>query len=160
VKHGNGGTDIVASSVLDRLPVVEPLELGELIGVLLEQVAERPHHSRPVDGRQPRPGAGVERPSWSSQYMMLLLICLGAKLLDAAQQSAQPHGTVLSFLLGIATGLLWVPCVGPMLGLILTCAALKAQVSAGRRYSFYAAGAATSLALALADGGRLLASMK
>jgi cytochrome c biogenesis protein CcdA len=56
--------------------------------------------------------------------------------------------------------LLWVPCVGPMLGLILTCAALKAQVSAGRRYSFYAAGAATSLALALADGGRLLASMK
>jgi cytochrome c biogenesis protein CcdA len=92
--------------------------------------------------------------------MMLPLICLGAKLLDAAQQSAQPHSAVLSLLLGVATGLLRVPCVGPMLGLVLTYAALRAQVSAGRRYSLYAAGAATSLALALAVGGRLLASMK
>jgi len=43
--------------------------------------------------------------------------------------------------LGVATGLLWVPCAGPVLGLILT-------------------GAATSLALALLVGGKVFAAMK
>ena len=51
-----------------------------------------------------------------------------------------------SFVLGISTGLLWAPCAGPILGLILTGAAIDGP---GARSSFllmsFALGAATSL---------------
>jgi thiol-disulfide isomerase/thioredoxin len=64
-------------------------------------------------------------------------------------------------LLGIATGLLWAPCAGPILGLVLTGAALE---GASTRTLFlllaYAAGAATSLAIALLAGGRVFAALK
>src|SRR5215475_2201571 len=87
------------------------------------------------------------------------LVAVGARL----SESADKGGTSVlpSFLLGIATGLLWAPCAGPILGLILTGAALQ---GAGVRTSLlllaYAAGAATSLAAALLVGGRLFALMK
>jgi len=69
------------------------------------------------------------------------------------------HAAVI--LLGIATGFLWAPCAGPVLGLILTGAALNGA-SAGTSLLLlaYAAGAATSLALALLLGGRVFATMK
>jgi thiol-disulfide isomerase/thioredoxin len=64
-----------------------------------------------------------------------------------------------SLLLGIATGLLWAPCTGPVLGLILTGAALQgANVQTTFLLLAYAAGAATSLALPV--GGRVFAAMK
>jgi hypothetical protein len=56
-----------------------------------------------------------------------------------------------------------VPCAGPVLGLILTGAALQgASTATGSLLLAYAAGAATSLALALAlpIGGRVFAAMK
>ncbi|MCX7514264.1 cytochrome c biogenesis protein DipZ [Frateuria sp. STR12] len=63
--------------------------------------------------------------------------------------------------LGIATGLLWAPCAGPILGLLLTGAALNgASVQTTLLLLTYAAGAATSLALALLLGGRVFALMK
>jgi len=63
--------------------------------------------------------------------------------------------------LGVATGLLWAPCAGPILGLILTAAALKgASVGTTLLLVAFAAGAATSLALALLLGGRVFAVMK
>ncbi len=66
-----------------------------------------------------------------------------------------------SFLLGIGTGLLWAPCAGPILGLILTGAALGgASTHTLILLLSYAAGAATSLAVALLAGGRLFAAMK
>ena len=66
-----------------------------------------------------------------------------------------------SLLLGVATGLLWAPCAGPILGLILTGAAIKGA-SANTTFLLlaYAAGAATSLAAALLIGGRVFAAMK
>ena len=64
-------------------------------------------------------------------------------------------------LLGIGTGLLWAPCAGPILGLILTGAALNgASVGSSLLLLAYAAGACTSLAAALLSGGRLFALMK
>ena len=64
-------------------------------------------------------------------------------------------------LLGIATGLLWAPCAGPILGLVLTGAALHgANVGTFALLLAYAAGAATSLAVALLIGGRVFAAMK
>ena len=96
------------------------------------------------------------------------LVSLG----DRLSQSAQGDGTATdgaatgprpgaSFLLGIATGLLWAPCAGPILGLVLTGAALQgASVGTTLLLVAYAAGAATSLALALLVGGRVFAAMK
>jgi cytochrome c biogenesis protein CcdA/thiol-disulfide isomerase/thioredoxin len=70
-------------------------------------------------------------------------------------------GVWASVLLGAATGLLWAPCAGPVLGLILTGAALGGT-SASTAFLLvgYAAGAATSLAVALLAGGRVFARMK
>ena len=84
------------------------------------------------------------------------LVRLGNRL------SANSDSSVLnSFLLGIGTGLLWAPCAGPILGLILTGAALQgASARTALLLLSYAAGAATSLAVALLAGGRLFAAMK
>jgi cytochrome c biogenesis protein CcdA/thiol-disulfide isomerase/thioredoxin len=66
-----------------------------------------------------------------------------------------------SFLLGIGTGLLWAPCAGPILGIILTTAALGgASTRTVLLLLVYAAGAATSLAIALLAGGKAFAAMK
>ncbi len=66
-----------------------------------------------------------------------------------------------SLVLGIATGLLWAPCAGPILGLVLTGAALQgANVQTTLLLLAYSAGAATSLALAMLIGGRVFAAMK
>ena len=66
-----------------------------------------------------------------------------------------------SFVLGISTGLLWAPCAGPILGLILTGAAIQGP---GARSSFlllfYASGAATSLGTALLAGKKVFSAMK
>jgi cytochrome c biogenesis protein CcdA/thiol-disulfide isomerase/thioredoxin len=66
-----------------------------------------------------------------------------------------------SVVLGAATGLLWAPCAGPILGIILTGAALSgASTTTLFLLLAYALGAATSLALALVVGGRVFAAMK
>lgn len=63
--------------------------------------------------------------------------------------------------LGVATGLLWAPCAGPILGLLLTGAALNgASVQTTLLLLTYAAGAATSLGLALLIGGKVFSLMK
>ena len=91
------------------------------------------------------------------------LVTLGARLSQTADHRPRNGGSAVlaSILLGIATGLLWAPCAGPILGLILTGAAIQ---GANGRTSLllltYAAGAATSLALALLLGGRVYASLK
>jgi cytochrome c biogenesis protein CcdA/thiol-disulfide isomerase/thioredoxin len=89
------------------------------------------------------------------------LVAIGARLSESAGAGGRTGGVVPSFLLGIATGLLWAPCAGPILGLILTGAALNgASVQTSLLLLAYAAGAATSLAVALLIGGRVFAAMK
>ena len=90
------------------------------------------------------------------------LVTLGDKLSNKAQSGdGSGSGARSSFLLGVATGLLWAPCAGPVLGLVLTGAALNGA-SAGTTLLLlaYAAGAATSLALALLVGGKVFGAMK
>ncbi|TAL99815.1 MAG: cytochrome c biogenesis protein DipZ, partial [Paraburkholderia sp.] len=90
------------------------------------------------------------------------LVAFGARLSESAGQAQQTgSGIGSSLLLGVATGLLWAPCAGPILGLILTGAALQGASARTSLLLFaYAAGAATSLALALAVGGKVFAAMK
>jgi cytochrome c biogenesis protein CcdA/thiol-disulfide isomerase/thioredoxin len=84
------------------------------------------------------------------------------KLGNRLSRNSDAGASVLnSFLLGVGTGLLWAPCAGPILGLILTGAALQgASTHTAILLLSYAAGAATSLAIALLAGGRLFAAMK
>lgn len=88
------------------------------------------------------------------------LVAFGNRLTNSAENA--PSSSILpSFILGIATGLLWAPCAGPILGLVLTGAALSgANAQTTLLLASYAAGAATSLALALLVGGRVFAAMK
>jgi cytochrome c biogenesis protein CcdA len=53
------------------------------------------------------------------------LVAVGARLSASADSGGHSQTILPSFLLGIATGLLWAPCAGPILGLILTGAALN-----------------------------------
>lgn len=86
------------------------------------------------------------------------LVALGGRLSDRAGQGG---GIGSSLLLGVATGLLWAPCAGPVLGLILTGAALNgASAETASLLLAYAAGAATSLGLAILIGGKVFAAMK
>ena len=87
------------------------------------------------------------------------LVRLGARLSSRAEGERESIWS--SLLLGVATGLLWAPCAGPILGLILTGAALNgASASTTLLLLAYALGAATSLALALLVGGRVFGAMK
>jgi cytochrome c biogenesis protein CcdA/thiol-disulfide isomerase/thioredoxin len=86
------------------------------------------------------------------------LVRLGNRL---SQNSDAGPSVANSFLLGVGTGLLWAPCAGPILGLILTGAVLSgANAHTAVLLFAYAAGAATSLAVALLAGGRVFAAMK
>jgi cytochrome c biogenesis protein CcdA/thiol-disulfide isomerase/thioredoxin len=89
-------------------------------------------------------------------------VAFGDRLSQAAESGRSGGSSVLpSFILGIATGLLWAPCAGPILGLLLTGAALNgANVGTTVLLLAYAAGAATSLAGALLLGGRVTALLK
>jgi cytochrome c biogenesis protein CcdA/thiol-disulfide isomerase/thioredoxin len=91
------------------------------------------------------------------------LVAFGERLSRSADERAAIRGSTFfsSALLGIATGLLWAPCAGPVLGLILAGAALGGpSIETSLLLLAYAAGAATSLAAALLFGGRLLQMMK
>ncbi|AFL54567.1 cytochrome c biogenesis protein DipZ [Sinorhizobium fredii] len=97
----------------------------------------------------PRAAAVVTRPA----------VALGARLSQRA--TGQKASIGASLLLGVATGLLWAPCAGPVLGLVLTGAALHgANMGTTLLLTAYAAGAATSLALAVLAGRRVFAAMK
>ncbi|WP_447784054.1 cytochrome c biogenesis protein DipZ [Stenotrophomonas bentonitica] len=88
---------------------------------------------------------------------------LGARLSASADKAtdAGRGGVGTSLLIGVATGLLWAPCAGPILGLILTGAALQgASVGTSGLLLAYALGAATSLALAIWIGGRVFTALK
>lgn len=88
------------------------------------------------------------------------LVAAGSRLSEAAGNDSRPRPGA-SFLIGVATGLLWAPCAGPILGLVLTGAALQgASIGTTLLLLAYAAGAATSLAVALLLGGKVFAAMK
>ncbi|MGO2570866.1 MAG: cytochrome c biogenesis protein DipZ [Serratia proteamaculans] len=95
-----------------------------------------------------------------AERVMHPLVSAGNRLSDKIAANKQ-HQVGPSLLLGVATGLLWAPCAGPILGLVLTGAALQgANVGSTFLLLAYAAGAATSLALALLIGGKVFSAMK
>ena len=109
---------------------------------------------------------------------LLLLGLVGVTLLSAraAEWAARPltraGGALLNrreagtdsptraVLIGIAIGLLWAPCAGPILGLLIAAAAGMNAPHAGLLFLTFALGAAVSLAVVTSLGGRLLARLK
>jgi len=91
--------------------------------------------------------------------MMAPLVSLGSRLADWAGARTNNDATAgASVLLGVATGLVWAPCAGPVMGLILTAAALRGPgVETSLLLLTYGLGAATSLGAGLLFGRRLLA---
>ncbi len=102
-------------------------------------------------------GLALIFPSWSER-MMRPFVALGGHLQQRADQQGSMKG---SLLLGVAVGFLWAPCAGPILGLVLAGAALHGVnwYSALLLLTF-AAGAATSLAVALLASARVIGWMK
>lgn len=102
-------------------------------------------------------GLALIFPSWSER-MMRPFVSFGGHL----QQRADGQGSVKGgLLLGVALGFLWAPCAGPILGLVLAGAALQgANLYSASLLLAFAAGAASSLALALLAGGRVIAWLK
>ena len=93
-----------------------------------------------------------------SERMMRPFVAFGGRLQQRADQQASLKG---SLLLGVAVGFLWAPCAGPILGLVLAGAALNgANLYSALLLLMFAAGAATSLAVALLAGGRVFSLMK
>jgi cytochrome c biogenesis protein CcdA/thiol-disulfide isomerase/thioredoxin len=88
-------------------------------------------------------------------------VALGNRLTQPSPDGTSKLGPIHSLLLGVATGLLWAPCAGPILGLVLTGAAISGPNTRTTLLLFaYAAGAATSLAIAILAGGRVFALLK
>jgi cytochrome c biogenesis protein CcdA/thiol-disulfide isomerase/thioredoxin len=88
-------------------------------------------------------------------------VAAGNRLLGAAGAGHGAPRLAGPLLVGVATGLLWTPCAGPILGLVLTGAALNgANAGTVLLLLTYAAGAATSLAVALLAGRRVLTALK
>lgn len=89
------------------------------------------------------------------------IVALGSRLSQTVGGGRREAGFASSLVLGGATGLLWAPCAGPILGLLLTGAALNgASLGTSFLLLAYAAGTAMSLAVALLIGGRVFAAVK
>src|SRR5580700_2264922 len=95
-----------------------------------------------------------------SDWITRPFVRLGDRL-SSGPAGNRDRGVLASLLLGVATGFLWAPCAGPILGLILTSAALRGPSSTTTVLLLaYALGAATSLAVAAAASTRVIAAMK
>jgi cytochrome c biogenesis protein CcdA/thiol-disulfide isomerase/thioredoxin len=94
-----------------------------------------------------------------AEYLTRPLVRLGGRV--QGQNTTEAPSIGRSLVLGMSTGLLWAPCAGPILGLILTGAAIQGP-SAHTTFLLvsFAAGAATSLAVALLAGNKAFALMK
>jgi cytochrome c biogenesis protein CcdA/thiol-disulfide isomerase/thioredoxin len=88
------------------------------------------------------------------------IVALGNRFMPSPE-SGSGNGAVSSLVLGIATGFLWAPCAGPILGLILTGAVINGPSTQTTALLFaYALGAMASLAIATLIGGRVFTALK
>ncbi len=95
-----------------------------------------------------------------SDFLTRPVVAIGNRLSASADRNHRSE-TLGSGLLGVALGFLWAPCAGPILGLVLTGAAVQGpRFDTSLLLLSYAAGASTSLALALLAGGRMFAALK
>lgn len=83
----------------------------------------------------------------------------GAALLGS-RSGAAPTTAPQNVVVGMAIGLLWAPCAGPILGVLIAAAATTDAPHAASLFLTFALGAAMSLAAVLSLGARLIARIK
>ncbi|MCT0199414.1 cytochrome c biogenesis protein DipZ [Synechococcus sp. CS-1325] len=106
-------------------------------------------------------GLALVAPRFAERFCQPLVRLGGRLALRQERRDGSGTGPAASVVLGVATGLLWAPCAGPILGLVLTGAALQgATPQTVLLLLAYALGAVTSLALVLLVGGRLALALK
>lgn len=89
-----------------------------------------------------------------AQRLMALVVRLGNRVND---QSLSRRGVMAALLAGIATGLLWAPCAGPVLGAILSLGVVQGNsASSGVLLAAYGSGCAAMLGLLWLGGQRVL----
>lgn len=81
----------------------------------------------------------------------------GARLLSGEGGDATP---VKNLVIGFAVGLLWAPCAGPILGLLIAAAARADSARAAELYFTFAIGAGMALGILLGLGGKALAAIR
>lgn len=93
-----------------------------------------------------------------SHWLTLPLVALGNRLDPATRRLSGPFASVL---IGVATGLLWAPCAGPVLGIILSGAMLQGpNPQTSLLLLAYGLGSAVSLGVVIFAGRGLLARLK
>lgn len=91
-----------------------------------------------------------------SETLLAPLTRLGSKI-----GSGNQSGLLGSVLVGVSTGLLWAPCAGPILGIVLTGAATQNNTSMSILLLIaYSLGAITSLSIAIFAGQKVFGRMK
>ncbi|MFC6336681.1 redoxin domain-containing protein [Pseudomonas sp. CCM 7891] len=86
------------------------------------------------------------------------LVALGNRIAPNTRQMSGPLGSVM---IGVATGLLWAPCAGPILGVILTSAMLQgANAQTSLLLVAYGLGSALSLGILIFAGRGLAKRLK
>ncbi|MEO7085446.1 MAG: cytochrome c biogenesis protein CcdA [Gemmatimonadaceae bacterium] len=92
-----------------------------------------------------------------AEWSVRPLHALGARLDASARGRSGAAGNAL---IGAAIGLLWAPCAGPILGLVIASASAGSATRAAGLFLAFAAGAAISLAAVVVTGNRALAALR
>ncbi len=99
-----------------------------------------------------------------SAWLSRPVVRAGARLVQQVERgdrTSQWSAPSRSLALGVATGLLWAPCAGPILGLVIGVAiASAAPAVTVSLLAVFAAGAAASLAFAILGGSRLMSTLR
>jgi cytochrome c biogenesis protein CcdA/thiol-disulfide isomerase/thioredoxin len=87
---------------------------------------------------------------------------IGERLsMRAFEPSSRAGPPVRAFVLGVAAGMVWAPCAGPILGLVAAGAATGARATlAGALFATFGAGAALALAIGVFSGSRVLHALR
>ena len=93
-----------------------------------------------------------------AQFITRPFVAMGNQLNSASSRNS---GLLAALLAGVATGLLWSPCAGPVLGAILSLAVVaKNPVSIGLLLAAYGSGAAVMLGLIWLAGRSLVTRLR
>ena len=94
----------------------------------------------------------------AAESLMRPIARAGVRLMDAGARIRRAPLALRNAGIGAAIGLLWAPCAGPILGLVVTLAAGASTVQAAASlFLTFALGAALSLGIALTLAGRIAA---
>jgi cytochrome c biogenesis protein CcdA/thiol-disulfide isomerase/thioredoxin len=106
-------------------------------------------------------GAALLSPRLASRITRPL-VRIGERLsIHGSAPSSRVGPPVRAFVLGVATGMVWAPCAGPILGLVAAGAATGASPTfAAALFATFGAGAALALAIGVFSGSRVLKALR